>query len=56
MFAFARRRPSGIPGQLYQNRRGLHRYRVHRQRETQRQAGGCEEDGPQETAEERAAL
>lgn len=56
MFVFAYRRPSGIPGQLYQNRRGLHRHRVYRQRETQWQAGGCEENGPQETAEERAAL
>ena len=55
-FALTYRRPSGIPGQFYQNRRGLHRHRVHRQREAQRQAGGREEDGPQETAEERAAL
>lgn len=50
------RRPAVVPGELCEDRGGLHGGGVHRYGEAQRQAGGGEDDGPAATAEERAAL
>ncbi|KAK2511264.1 hypothetical protein Q9966_016682 [Columba livia] len=50
------RRPPRLPGQLHQDRRGLHRRGVHRHGEELRQAGGRQEDGPAQAAAPGAAL